>query len=269
MNRKQAISYLDINEKQFDNYFKYSNEIKGEKINGRWYFDESKLKIWNDLKNSRVVSITMKEYEQCLNFGLKMAYNLKNTAGTGIRGVRSKMQTADDFTFGVLAEIGFQKFVKEKFRIDINLDLDVHTEKITPQDIISITESNFERPCNFKVAIKSSKIKSCFNIIKPLEYEDDNRNSDIYVFIRVSLPDDHIFSYLNEKHKIFNGATFERQISNLNEIQIWVCGFNRREDFKRANEIPGQKFDDGYRYIVSTSEMKNTNDDWLKLLSEI
>jgi hypothetical protein len=211
----------------------------------------------------------MKEYEQCLNFGLNMAYNIKNTSGTGIRGVRSKMQTADDFTFGVLAEIGFQKFIKEKFNININLDLEVHTEKITPQDIISITEANLERPCNIKVAIKSSKIKSCFNIIKPLEFDDNNRNSDIYVFIRVNLPDDHIFSYLNRKHNIFKGAIFEKQISNLNEIQIWVCGFNRREDFRKVNEIPGQKFDDGHRYVVSTFEMKNTNEDWLKILSEL
>jgi hypothetical protein len=269
MTRREAIQFLNISEKYFDNYHKYSGEIIGTKIRGRWNFDEEDLNNWKVRKNSRTVRITLEEYEKCLNFGIEIAYSLRNTTGTGIRGARSKMQTADDFTFGILAEIGFQKFLRDKFNTTVNLDHEVHTEYITPQDIVSITENGIERECRFKVAIKSSKYKSCFNIIKPLEYDDNNRNSDRYVFIRVNLPDDHIFGYFKNKFEIFSEATFYNSISNLDEIEIWICGYSDYQDFTSVLEIPGQKFDDGYRYVVSTANMKNTDEEWRNFVNEL
>jgi hypothetical protein len=269
MTKKEAIELLKIPEKTFDNYFKYSKEIKSVKIKNRWNFNKKELEKYINLKNNRTVDISIEEYEKCLDFGLNMAYNIKNTSGTGIRGVRSKMQTADDFTFGIIAEIGFQKFLKQKFNIEVNLDLEVHSEKITPQDIISITENGIERKSKFNIAIKSSKLKSCFNVISQLEFEDTKRKSDYYVFIRVNLPDDHIFSFFNERHKVFKKSKFEKQISKLNEIQVWICGYSIDTDFNKVKEIPGQKFDNGYRYVVSTANMKNSEKDWENFINKI
>ena len=70
LTRKEAIRYLDIEEKHFDNYHKSSGEIIGVKgENKRWYFDKKKLKKWNELKSKRLVELTMKEYRNRFRYG--------------------------------------------------------------------------------------------------------------------------------------------------------------------------------------------------------
>jgi hypothetical protein len=59
-----------------------------------------------------------------------------------------------------------QKFLKDKFGTKIKLDLEVHPEHITPQDFDGIEVKEVIRDVNIGVAIKSSKLKSCFNIIE-------------------------------------------------------------------------------------------------------
>src|SRR3989344_6659534 len=114
LNTSQAIKYLDIEKKEFQNYFKNSCEINGVKTHGRFWFDRDELDSWKSLKKSRTVILTLKEYEKCFEFAIKMAYSTKGSHGTGIRGARSEVQMADDFILGILAEHGIQKFIKEK-----------------------------------------------------------------------------------------------------------------------------------------------------------
>ena len=44
---------------------------------------------------------------------------------------------------------------------------------ITPQDFNGIYEDGKLRDVKLGVAVKSSKIKNCFNIIPPIEYENE------------------------------------------------------------------------------------------------
>ena len=109
-----------------------------------------------------------------------MAYSSKVSHGTGIRGVRSEVQMADDFILGILAEHGVKKFLKEKYGVEVELDTEVHLDHITEQDFIGIKENGKIRNLKIGVAVKSSKWKSCFNVIPPIEYESNNRKSDIF-----------------------------------------------------------------------------------------
>ena len=131
---KDAITYLKIEQKEFNNYFKSSGEIKGEKKGARFQFKKEDLDKWKKLKEERTVILPLEDYEKCFEFAIKMAYSGKATRGTGIRGVRSEVQMADDFILGILAEDGVQKFLRKKFGIDVELDLDVHPNHITEQD---------------------------------------------------------------------------------------------------------------------------------------
>ncbi|HRZ30477.1 MAG TPA: hypothetical protein P5274_02315 [Candidatus Paceibacterota bacterium] len=277
LTKKEAINFLGIPEKDFDNYFKSSGEIRGYKIGSRWFFDKKVLESWNKMKENRTVKLKIKEYEKCFEFAIKMAYSTRASHGTGIRGVRSEMQMADDFILGILAERGVQKLFKDKFNTAIKLDLVVHPDHITPQDFDGIYDKGKLREAKLGVAIKSSKWKSCWNIIAPIEYENEGRKSDVYIFVRVGLPSDHLFRILrdhsffkNVKDFLENSSGF-RKILELEEIPIWITGFSFHKELKKVKEIPGQKFDGkpDYRYVKSVAEMHNSDEDWKKLISKL
>jgi hypothetical protein len=277
LSKKEAIDFLEISPKEFENYFKNSGEFDGEKKGSRWFFDKDNLSSWSKLKKDRTVILNLEDYEKCFEFALKMAYSGKATHGTGIRGVRSEVQMADDFILGILAEDGIQKFLKNKFNVEVELDMDVHPDHITEQDFIGIKEENKWRELKLGVAIKSSKWKSCFNIIHPLEYETETRKSDVYIFIRVGLPSDHLFRILRE-HSFFKKVkdfleTSEkfRKIENLNSVPIWIAGFSYHNELEKVNEIPGQKFSGNpdYRYVKAVGKMHNSDKDWEELIKKL
>lgn len=274
LTRKEAIEYLNIPEKNFDNYHKNSGEIKGFKKRNRWYFDEDELKSWNELKNDRTVDLSLKDYEKCFDFAIKMAYGSKASHGTGIRGFRSEVQIADDFILGIIAEHGIKIFLEKKFNTKIELDLEVHPDHITPQDFTGIYENDTLRDVRLNVAVKSSKIKSCFNIIHPLEYEKDDRKSEVYIFARVGLPSDHLFRILRDHSFFKNVADFLenqdgfRKINKLTEIPVWICGYSYHSELERVKKIPGQEFTD-FRYVKSVSDMHNSDNDWKKLIKRL
>lgn len=271
LTRKEAIEFLGIPEKHFDNYSQSSGEIKGYKKGSRWCFRKDKLSEWNRLKKSRTVILSLKEYEKCFEFAIKMAYSTRASHGTGIRGVRSEMQMADDFILGILAEHGFKKFLKTKLNTKIQLDMEVHPDHITPQDIQKIKKRGQWRNPRISVAVKSSKMKSCYNVIPPLEYENRDRKSEVYIFIRVGLPSDHLFRILRS-HSFFKKVKNEleademfRKIEPLKKIPVWICGYNKHREFEKVTKIPGQEFD-GYRYAKSTAQMRNSDQDWRKFI---
>ncbi|MBS3155074.1 hypothetical protein J4404_01100 [Candidatus Woesearchaeota archaeon] len=217
----------------------------------------------------------MKEYEKCFEFAIKMAYSTKASHGTGIRGVRSEVQMSDDFILGILAEHGVQKFLKDKYHTEVELDTKVHPDHITEQDFIGIKENSKLRKLKIGVAIKSSKWKNCYNIIPPIEYENPRRKSDVYIFVRVGLPSDHLFRILREHSFFKNVKDFLeksegfRKIKELKNIPIWIAGFSYHGEFDKVTEIPGQKFDNGYRYVKAVGQMHNSDEGWKKLVKSL
>ena len=275
--KKEAIEFLSISEKEFDNYFKSGKEFLGFKEKGRWKFKKDELKKWKERKKDRTVYLTLAEYEKCFEFAIKMSYSGKASHGTGIRGVRSEVQMADDFILGILAEHGVQKFLLDKFGIEIKLDMEIHPGYITPQDFDGIMDGNQWRNAKLGVAVKSSKWKNCFNVIAPIEYENEGRKSDVYIFIRVGLPSDHLFRILRE-HSFFKNVKYFleaseefRKIKMLEKIPIWIAGFSYHEELDKVTEIPGQVFtgNPNYRYVKAVGEMHNSDSDWVDLVRKL
>lgn len=277
LTKKEAIDFLSINDKEFNNYFESGQEFTGFKERGRWKFKKTELEKWKELRDSRIIKLNLNEYEKCFEFALKMAYSGKASHGTGIRGVRSEVQMADDFILGILAEHGVQKFLKNKFNIDIKLDMEVHPEHITPQDFDGIKENGQYRAVKIGVAVKSSKWKNCWNIIAPIEYENNIRKSDVYIFVRVGLPSDHLFRILREHSFFKNVKDFLeasegfRKIKELREIPIWITGFSYHQELERVTEIPGQIFSGNpdYRYVKCVGKMHNSDEDWQKFIEKL
>jgi len=280
LTKQEAINFLGINQKYFENYYKNSGEIKAYKgkelgngyTSNWWYFKKTDLEKWKKMKDSRTVVLSLPEYEKCFEFAIKMAYSFAGSHGTGIRGVRSEVQMADDFILGILAEHAVQKFIKDKFNTKIKLDTEVHHGRIVPQDFDGIMARGKWRNCKIGVAVKSSKMKSCFNIIPPIEYENGRRKSDVYIFVRVGLPSDHLFRILRDHSFFKNVSDFLeesdkfRKIKELKNIPMWICGFSYHKEFSKATSVPGLRFDNGYRYVKSVADMHNTDKDWKEFL---
>jgi hypothetical protein len=277
LNSGEALEYLGISKKEFENYYKNSGEIKAYKERGRWKFKKEDLETWKRLKDERIVNLSLKEYQECFEFAIKMAYSGHTSRGTGIRGVRSEVQMVDDFILGILAEHGVKKFLKDKFGVEIKLDMEIHHGKITPQDFDGIHMNGEIREVRMGVAVKSSKWKNCFNVIAPIEYENDNRKSDVYIFVRVGLPSDHLFRILRE-HSFFKTvkdflerSEEFRRIKELEEIPIWIAGFSYHNEFERVTSIPGQVFsgNPNHRYVKAVGNMKNSDQEWNELISKL
>ena len=284
LTRKEAIEYLQIPEKHFDNFFKNSGEIKSFKKGSRWCFLKTDLDFWKSLREERTITLSLKEYETCFEFAIKMVYG--GLSLNGIRGQRTEVQGADDVILGILAEHAIKKFLDIKFNTIIELDEEVHPENITPQDFNLIKVGNTSRIPNVGVGVKGSKWKSSFLILTPIEFETQGRKSDVYIFARVGLPSDHLFRILRDHsffarvRKFLDENDKFKKIDELKEIPVWICGFTYSEELERVTEIPGQKFtgkkakegeeeEPGYRYVKSVKGMHNSNEEWNDLIKKL
>lgn len=270
LNKKDAIKFLGITEKNFNNYSNFSNEIVGQKVKGRWMFLKEDLEKWLLLKNSRTLFLDRAEYERCFEFAIKMAYG--GLSLHGIRGERTEVQAADDIILGILAEYAVKKFFMNNFNCKIYLDEEVHPTEITPQDVDFVEIEGLKRKPRLRIGIKASKLKSGFLVLGSKEVDLESRVSDVYIFVRVGLPGDHLFRILRDhsffaKVKNFLDSHDEfKKIEKLEKIPVWICGYTYKEDLDKVNEIPGQPFDNGYRYVKSVAKLKNSDDEWKKLI---
>jgi len=178
LSRKEAIEYLRIPPKNFDNYFQFSKEIRGFKKGSRWHFNKNELDAWNNLKKKRTVKVTLSEYEKCFEFAIKMVYGGSSLHGMGRQ--RTEVQAADNWISGILVEYALKKFLKRKFNCKIYLDHKVHPGQITPPDITAVSKNGRIRKPKKFIGIKGSKWKSCFLIAD--EHGIPGRSADVYVF---------------------------------------------------------------------------------------
>lgn len=120
LKKKEAIEFLGITDGEFKNYHESSKEISGEQINRRWYFNKEKLEKWKNLKEQRTINLSVREYEKCFEFAIKMVYG--GLSLNGIRGQRTEVQAVNDVILGILAEHAVKRFLEDKFLVEISLD---------------------------------------------------------------------------------------------------------------------------------------------------
>lgn len=61
LSKKEAIEFLRIDRKEFENYHKKSREIIGKKVKKRWKFNEKFLEEWKKKKKYHTVFLTRAE----------------------------------------------------------------------------------------------------------------------------------------------------------------------------------------------------------------
>ena len=73
LTKKEAIEFLNLDDKLFDNFFRVAGEIQPlqrENDRGRFKFNKDALINWRDSYNWRLINLTLDDYLKCLDFAL-------------------------------------------------------------------------------------------------------------------------------------------------------------------------------------------------------
>lgn len=275
LNKRQAIEFLNLDEKVFDNYFRNADEfscLSREGNRGRFYFDKAILQKWLDGYKWRMVELTVEDYRLCLDFALAMHFRGYVLSDWGRGRQREFGQKVSNWVRGQLGEVAVKHFFKREFDIDVELDFELHKE-IVPQDIISVVENGRAREPKVGIGIKASKPKNAYLVLSENEVVRDERRSDYYIFCRPDLPDDHLLRISRDQiisaiEKAPHYSGYKDEIPHFHNIPCEVAGWCPIDELEKVTSIPGQKFD-GARFVKKTGNLRRTKEDWLELIAEL
>ena len=276
LTKRQAIQFLDIDEKIFVNYFKSASEfpcISREGNRGRFYFDKVVLKNWLNDFRWRSIELTIDDYSQCLDFALAQHFRGYVLSDWGTARQREFGQKITNWIKGQLAEVAVKKFFKREFGIKIGLDFEIH-DTIVPQDIVGVEENRVVRSPKIGVGIKSSKPKSAYLVLGESEITIQERRSDYYIFCRPNIPDDHLLRITkntvkelvkNQKHF----PTYKDIMPDFENMFCEIAGWCKIDELEKVTEIEGQKFDNGFRYVKKSGLLHKDLDSWKELANKL
>lgn len=274
--KAQAIQFLGLDEKTFDNYYRSGREfspVERPNNRGRFLFNKEKLEKWKKEYEWRKVILTSEDYSLCLDFALAMHFRGYVLSDWGTARQREFGQKITNWVKGQLGEVGVKKFLKERFNAEVELDFNIYDE-IVPQDIISITIDGEQRKPKLGVGIKSSKPKNIALVLGENEIQIESRSSDVYIFCRPDLPDDHLLRIAKDKivSLVSDKPLFDKYkdvIPNFEDISCEIAGFCYKEELEKVQEIPGQTFDNGMRYVKFSGDLHRTKEEWEQLISKL
>lgn len=274
LNKRQAIKFLGLDTKTFDNYFKGAGEFDCEPRVGKskFLFDKKKLDSWLEKFKWRTIVLDKNDYVQCLDFALAMHFRGYVASDFGTGRQREFGQKLTNWVKGQLGEVAVKKFFKNHFGAEVELDFDLH-EEIVPQDIIGIKENGRMRSPKIGVGIKSSKPKNAYLILGSNEIERTERKSDAYIYSRVYIPDDHLLRITKAAiTKLVQGQRhynrYIRNIPDFSDIPCEIAGWCWTNELEKVSGIPGQSFD-GYRFVRQSGKLYKNKKDWQKLINSL
>jgi hypothetical protein len=268
LTKSEAIRFLGLDEKVFENFFKNAGEFESlprPNNAGFYFFEEKKLDEWKKSYESRVFTLTKNDYAKCMDFALAMHFRGYVLSDWGTGRQREFGQKLSNWIRGQLGEIGVQYLCRERLGFNIELDFDMHDE-IVPQDVLSITKNRIKRTPVNNISIKASKPKSAYLVLSPNEVELKERKSDVYIFTRVELPDDHLLRIAPEEVRTLvknqqHYKLYENLVPDFQPIPVEVAGFAYRKELDVVKSIPGQDFE-GERYVKKSGELHRDVNEW-------
>lgn len=278
LSKNEAVELVGLDEKVFKNYFQNADEFRClERANGRgrFYFEEEELRDWLASYRWRTIELIFEDYAICLDFALAQHFRGYVLADWGTARQREFGQKVTNWVKGQLAEVAVKKFLKKEFGVDVELDFSIRGE-IVPQDIISVMENGNKRQPHIGIGIKSSKPKSAFLILGENEVNLKERRSDIYIFCRPDIPDDHLLRITRDKiiEVVKNQQhypSYKNDIPKFTDIPCEIAGWISTEELEKAEAkgIPGLEDATGFRYVKKSGQLHKDKKSWEKLLSRL
>lgn len=275
LKRKEAIKFIDLDDKTFDNYFKEAGEfscLPRKSDRGPYYFEKEKLLKWKENYDWRMIELTIDDYALCLDFALAQHFRSYVLSDWGTGRQREFGQKISNWIKGQIAELATKKFLRDKFNTDIDLDFEIHNE-IVPQDVIGIKAGDSYREAKIGIGIKATKPKSAYLILGKNEVEIADRQSEVYILCRPALPDDHllqiakpeIIKYIESQphyHK------YKSYIQNFTNIRCEIVGWCEFNELQEITKISGYNFGSP-RLVKKSGELHKDVASWQRLIKRI
>jgi len=275
LTKKEAIEFLKLDDKIFDNYFKNAGEFNCiERVGrGRFMFDKQALKKWQDGTQWRTVELTKEDYALCLDFALAQHFRGYVLSDWGTARQREFGQKITNWVKGQLGEVAVKKFFEKEFGIDIDLDFNIY-DAIVAQDIIGVQKNGKMQKPKIGVGIKSSKPKSAYLVLSENEITIKERRSDVYIYCRPDIPDDHLLRITKEvivkivKDQPLYG-TYKDLMPDFANIPCEIAGWCDYTELEKVDSIPGQEFDNGFRYVKKSGLLHRSKEEWQNLIKRL
>lgn len=273
LSKRDAIKFLGLEEKIFDNYFKNAEEFSSlprENNRGRFSFDEIELKHWKENFEWRTIKLDLNDYALCLDFALAQHFRGYVLSDWGTARQREFGQKITNWVKGQLGEVAVKKFFKKEFGTEIELDFNIYSD-IVPQDIIGIVKNKKMAKPKIGVGIKSSKPKSAYLVLGSNEIRLEDRRSDIYIYCRPSIPDDHLLRITKDliikavKDKP-HFSKYKDLLPDFSNIPCEIAGWCKPSELEEVTSIPGQVFENGTRFVKKSGKLHRNKEDWKKLI---
>jgi len=264
LTKSEARHLLEMDEKQFKNFYGMGAEFEHTGL------DRDRLLEWKRDYDSRCFVLSAEEYAKCLDFALGIHFRGYSTIDFGSPRQREFGQKVSNWVRGQLGELGFAHFCRQRLGFDIELDFEMHRQ-IVPQDVLGIVQNGQRRAPAHRIAVKATKHTNVSLVLSRNEVELPNRQSDVYVFMRVNLPDDHLLRVGHQEitNLLQNQQHFQlyrERIEPLGPIRCEVAGFAYRADLELTNSIPGYKFP-SERYCRQTGRLRRSIDEWRRAIT--
>lgn len=272
LTRREAIQFLGLEEGVFKNYFQTAGEFDCLERNGnrgRFMFDRTVLEAWREDRNSRTVILNREDYALCLDFALAQHYRRYVATDFGTGRQREFGQKITNWVKGQLGEIAVQKFFRS-FNTEIKLDFDIRDGYVA-QDIIGVRDGeNFREP-RIGVGIKSSKPKGAYLVLAENEIRIPERRSDVYIFCRPDIPDDHLLrvvkpEFLELVREKPHFQSYEHLVPDFSDIPCEIAGWCNFNELEEVTGIPGQPFD-GTRFVRKSGLLRRRRQEWAELMA--
>jgi len=272
ISKSEAVKFLKIDVKIFDNYFKNADEFTSlpRKGKGRFLFDEEELKQWNEDRKWRTVDLNFEDYALCLDFALAQHFRGYVLSDWGTARQREFGQKITNWVKGQLGEVAVKKFLKREFSVDVELDFDIYAN-IVPQDIIGVVQNGKMRKPKVGVGIKSSKPKSAYLVLGANEIKLQERRSDLYIYCRPDIPDDHLLRLTKDLvvKAVKNKPLFSKYkdfLPDFSNIPCEIAGWCEPKELEEVTSIPGQAFDNGTRFVIKSGHLHRSKKDWERFI---
>lgn len=246
----------------FNKLVKNGKELPFTKKGVKYIVSSKEIDKWLKLREERKIELNKEDFLKAIKFALQINYKGHTRTDFGTSRQRTFMQAVENWTQGALGEIAFQKFIKDKFDVELQVEFRI-LEDVIGQDIVAVKRRKVVNPPKIRVSVKSGKKNGMFLLIPINEVESENRQSEYYVFVRVVYPTDtlaRLYRYIPEFRDM-------DEIPELENVTAYIVGYCKREELEKR-KVPEIQIDNE-KYVMSTGSLHNSDEDWKNFVEKI
>jgi hypothetical protein len=223
-------------------------ELKLFRYGNRFYLDSNEVSRWfNERVLPLSVYLSQNDYVRALAQGFRLAILRAGVVVDFDRARRRDLgQRWSDYARGELGEIGFKRFLEEKFDKKVKLEkrIEASPEEFYSRDISGVEDGGAWREPRLKLSIKTTKFGGEWLDLPGAQVQ----RSEAFVLVKSGLAIDHLASFLKDwglLKKLFEVAqtmgepgfdegeirALLESIPSIGGVWVYVSGFALKEDF--------------------------------------